>query len=173
MHGPARETTDGADNLVDFMARFTTSAQFTRVFQEGMALVEETADYLDGPGRAAARKLQRPAALAYATESMRLTTRLMQMASWLLLQRALSNGEITPQAAVDEQRRIDLAAMEPGAGDLPAGLPDELGALIVRADKLQRRIARLAAMIEAGAPRQGEHPLAAHLERLGKAFGGA
>ena len=173
MHERAREEMGGADNLVDFMARFTASSQFTRVFREGMELVEETADYLDGPGRAAARKLRRPAALAYATESMRLTTRLMQMASWLLLQRALSNGEITPQAAAEEQRRIDLSAMETGADDLPDGLPDELGALIARADRLQARIVRLAAMIEADAPRPAANPLAAHLERLGKAFGGA
>ena len=59
---------------------FTSSALFMRTFDEGMALVEETATYLDGPGRAESKKLERSAALAYATESMRLTTRLMQLA---------------------------------------------------------------------------------------------
>jgi regulator of CtrA degradation len=44
-----------------------------------MALVEETATYLDGSGRNESRKLERSAAMEYATESMRLTTRLMQL----------------------------------------------------------------------------------------------
>ncbi len=70
-------------------SRFTASEQFDKVFREGMGLVEETANYLDGPGRADARTLDRNGAVAYATESMRLTTRLMQLASWLLLQRAI------------------------------------------------------------------------------------
>src|SRR5438270_13947745 len=85
--------------LVDFLARFTSSEQFEKVFREGMGLVEETANYLDGGGRSDARGLDRHGAIAYATESMRLTTRLMQLASWLLLQRAVSSGELTPEAA--------------------------------------------------------------------------
>ena len=36
---------------------FTGSALFERTFDEGMALVEETARYLDGPGRDEARAL--------------------------------------------------------------------------------------------------------------------
>jgi hypothetical protein len=34
---------------------FTGSQLFVRTFDEGMALVEETARYLDGPGREEAR----------------------------------------------------------------------------------------------------------------------
>ena len=70
---------------VNFFTKFTSSEQFEKVFREGMSLVEETANYLDGPGRLDARVLERHGAIAYATESMRLTTRLMQLASWLLL----------------------------------------------------------------------------------------
>src|SRR5438552_19008692 len=86
------------ESLVDFLARFTSSEQFEKVFREGMSLVEETADYLDGQGRSAARGLDRHGAIAYATESMRLTTRLMQLTSWLLLRQAVSAGGITPRA---------------------------------------------------------------------------
>jgi len=49
-----------------------------------MDLVEETAAYLDGDGRTEAKTLERSVSLTYATESMRLTTRLMQLASWLV-----------------------------------------------------------------------------------------
>src|ERR1700710_971154 len=84
---------------------FARSELFQRTFQEGMDLVEETAAYLDGSGRQASKLLSRNAALAYATESMRLTTRLMQVASWLLVQRAVKEGEMEAQAACAENYR--------------------------------------------------------------------
>ena len=71
------------------------SESFKSLYDEGMTLVEHTAEYLDGAGRAEAKKLSRLAATLYAAESMRLTTRLMQVASWLLLQRAANSGEMT------------------------------------------------------------------------------
>ena len=40
---------------------FTGSALFDKTFDEGMALVEETARYLDGKGREEARSLPRKA----------------------------------------------------------------------------------------------------------------
>src|SRR5690349_18264660 len=73
---------------IAFGKRLAGSETFKAMFREGMALVEETATYLDGDGREQSRHLGRAGALSYATESMRLTTRLMQLASWLLLQRA-------------------------------------------------------------------------------------
>jgi regulator of CtrA degradation len=85
---------------------FARSELFERTFKEGMALVEETAAYLDGPGRAASKRLSRAAALAYAGESMRLTTRLMQVASWLLVQRAVRDGEIPLIEAGSEKYRL-------------------------------------------------------------------
>ena len=80
---------------VSFGERLANSQAFAALFRDGMALVEETATYLDGPGRQESKKLDRAAALAYATESMRLTTRLMQLASWLLLHRAVKEGEMS------------------------------------------------------------------------------
>ena len=41
---------------------------------------------------------------------MRLTTRLMQIASWLLLQRAVAEGEITADQAQAEKNRIRLGS---------------------------------------------------------------
>src|SRR5215468_53867 len=93
---------------------FAKSELFERTFKEGMALVDETAAYLDGPGRAASKRLSRTAALAYAGESMRLTTRLMQVASWLLVQRAVRDGEIpTGEAAGEKYRLIAREAPAP------------------------------------------------------------
>ena len=89
---------------IPFIHRLASSGAFKDLFREGMTLVEEAAAYLDGPGRAESRALPRPAALAYSTESMRLTTRLMQVASWLLLQRAVNEGELTSSAGPSRTR---------------------------------------------------------------------
>ena len=70
-------------DMTDGAQTFTDSIMFDKTFDEGMALVEETARYLDGKGREEARVLPRKAAMLYAGESMRVTTRLMQAASWL------------------------------------------------------------------------------------------
>ena len=84
----SEKTAQGAGPVL-FSEKLASSQAFAGLFKEGMALVEETASYLDGAGRQESKKLERSAALAYATESMRLTTRLMQLASWLLLHRAV------------------------------------------------------------------------------------
>ena len=137
---------------VDFLARFTASEQFEKVFREGMGLVEETANYLDGPGRKDARLLDRNGAIAYATESMRLTTRLMQLASWLLLQRAISAGELTPDDARKEKHRISLADIGPGHALTGSDqLPESLTQLVERSLHLHQRILKLDAMLAAKA----------------------
>ena len=133
---------------VNFFTKFTASEQFEKVFKEGMSLVEETANYLDGPGRLDARVLERHGAIAYATESMRLTTRLMQLASWLLLQRAIGAGELTVEDARKENHRISLNDI--GKGHDLAGaeaLPDALKALVERSLTLHLRIQKLDSMI--------------------------
>src|SRR5438128_8936432 len=99
---------------VSFGERLAASQHFSDLFRDGMTLVEETATYLDGPGRQESKKLERAAALAYATESMRLTTRLMQLASWLLLHRAVKEGEMALAQASKEKAKVKLAPGEAG-----------------------------------------------------------
>ena len=94
---------------VSFSEKLASSQAFAGLFKEGMALVEETASYLDGDGRQDSKKLERTAALAYATESMRLTTRLMQLASWLLLHRAVKEGEMSLSQANKEKTKVKLS----------------------------------------------------------------
>src|SRR5216117_2855238 len=97
-----------------FGEKLASSQAFAGLFKEGMALVEETAAYLDGAGRQESKRLQRNAALAYATESMRLTTRLMQLASWLLLHRAVKEGEMSLAQANKEKAKVKLSASDFG-----------------------------------------------------------
>jgi regulator of CtrA degradation len=131
-------------NTISFAGRAASSAQFQSLYSEGMALVEETASYLDGPGRASSKMLPRQVSVLYASESMRLTTRLMQMASWLLLQRAVNNGEMTRDQVIAEKKKVRLDAFNidreaQGWEDLPLSFRD----LIERSLRLQSRVALL------------------------------
>jgi regulator of CtrA degradation len=137
---------------VSFSERLASSQVFAALFRDGMALVEETASYLDGSGRQQSKKLERSAALVYATESMRLTTRLMQLASWLLLHRAVKEGEMTLAQASKEKAKVKLAACEPGDAKSVALLPEKLQELIARSVKLQAAVRRLDATMHAPPP---------------------
>src|ERR1700690_1086088 len=137
---------------VSFGARLANSQVFATLFRDGMALVEETASYLDGAGRQESKKLERSAALVYATESMRLTTRLMQLASWLLLHRAVKEGEMTLAQASKEKGKVRLAACDPGDPKSIALLPEKLRELIGRSVKLQAEVRRLDATMHAPQP---------------------
>jgi regulator of CtrA degradation len=158
---------------IDFLARFTDSEQFERTFKEGMGLVEETANYLDGDGRIDARDLDRTGAIAYATESMRLTTRLMQMASWLLLQRAIAAGEMSADEALREKHRISLGDIGRGH-DLKGGeqMPTGLKSLVDRSLRLLERIKTLDSMLNRNAKNDDEResPISAQLSMLARAF---
>lgn len=123
---------------------FARSEVFDRTFKEGMALVEETAAYLDGPGRAAAKRLSRAAALAYAGESMRLTTRLMQVASWLLVQRAVRDNEIPMiEAGSTKYRLVSRQESDPGMLAGAEELPEALKTLIGKGAAIYERVRRL------------------------------
>src|ERR1044072_8393373 len=127
---------------VSFGERLANSQMFSDLFREGMALVEETASYLDGPGRQESKKLDRGAALAYATESMRLTTRLMQLASWLLLHRAVKEGEMSLAQASKEKAKVKLTAADNDDNNYRV-LPERLRHLIDRSRHLHRAIRRV------------------------------
>lgn len=153
------------------VADFARSELFERTFQDGMALVEETAAYLDGEGRREAKLLSRAAALAYAAESMGLTTRLMQTASWLLVQRAVREGDMEPAQACDPRYRLKLRppSDEPTHPDLPIALIE----LLVRAEKLLERVVYLDRRMYLDEPEdEPANPVQTQLDRLKAAFGG-
>ncbi|SDR63274.1 regulator of CtrA degradation [Rhizobiales bacterium GAS113] len=164
---------------VIFAESFVSSEQFTGLFREGMGLVEETATYLDGKGREDSKRLSRQGALGYATESMRLTTRLMQLASWLLLQRAVGEGELSRLQAERDKARISWKdAQLPSSTEALAHLPQGLLALIARSMRIQERICHLDRQITASlagnakAPTAGDNPVNEQITRLRSALQG-
>lgn len=150
------------------LSEFMASGLFQRTYGEGMRLVEETSAYLDGAGREAAKALPREASLAYAGESMRLTTRLMQVASWLLVRKAVHEGEMTAEEANSEKYR--LATKEIARQPRFAGadvLPQRLLELIERSERLYARVERLDARLrEPVAGPAHNHPLAEQMRRV-------
>jgi regulator of CtrA degradation len=158
---------------ISFIQKLTASNSFKALFKEGMALVEEAASYLDGAGREESRQLRRPAALAYATESMRLTTRLMQIASWLLLQRAVNEGDMTLAQAATEKHRVRLSRQEIGcAPELFEELPERLRDLSRKSIRLQARVIHLDRCLFAGPdePALPASAIARQVELLRAAF---
>ncbi|SEP35463.1 regulator of CtrA degradation [Methylobacterium sp. ap11] len=160
---------------VRFGETFVASEGFKLLFREGMTLVEETAAYLDGPGRDESRLLARHAALTYASESMRLTTRLMQIASWLLVQRAVSEGELSLSEAAEEKTRVRLTTAETNEATpvLVAELPLSLQALIGQSKRLHARILHLDRLIsdDRPTPEPRVSPVFAQHDMLRVAFG--
>jgi regulator of CtrA degradation len=157
--------------LVSFGERLAGSSQFDRLFGEGMALVERTAAYLDGEGRAEAKRLQGAASVSYATESMRLTTRLLELASWLLIRRSLKNGEITPQEAAAKRARLKIGGSgRPSHNSQFEALPAALRTLIEESFQLTDRVLQLERALEAPAGEAGD-PVGAQRARLETAFG--
>jgi regulator of CtrA degradation len=158
---------------VSFGERFAASDQFDAIFKEGMGLVERTATYLDGPGRKEARALRGPVSVLYATESMRLTTRLLELASWLMIRRALKSGEISSEEARVKRERVKLRgpgrpSHVKGFGELPEGLRQ----LIEASFSLNDRIIQLDRAIEVvvGEPPAAANPVGAQVTRIEEAF---
>ena len=157
--------------------RLAASGGFSRLYSTGMGLIEEVASYLDGEGRTSSRQLSREASFLYATESMRLTTRLMQLASWLLLQRAVNEGEISAENARVEKSKVKFSATPserggPGWSDLP----ERFVGYVSKGDLLFEQVIKFDALERAEMPQttpKGDNDIADQLAKLQAAFGKA
>lgn len=163
---------------VSFGAHFQASEQFDLVFKEGMALVERTASYLDGPGRKESKGLAPPVTVLYATESMRLTTRLLDLASWLLIRRALREGDIDETEARTKRKRLKLESLgrpahTKGFTELPEGLRNLISESFALHDRIIQldKAMTLAPVTEATEASGMANPVGMQLSMLAEAFG--
>lgn len=176
-----REHDHEESSTIKLAERRIFSQSFRPLYEEGMGLVEQAAEYLDGEGRTAARHLSRVGATLYAAESMRLTTRLMQVASWLLLQRAANSGEMTrDQVAAEKVKvRLDTASAQGEVAGWPE-LPEAFRAIVDHSLRLQALVRRMDEEIYGGAaagqsapnPHQSTNPVSDQLLLLRTAFAG-
>ena len=108
---------------------------------------------------------------------MRLTTRLMQVASWLLVQRALKEGDMGLDEARAEKYRLvpeetpegelSFSALAKDAYALPGRLLD----LLARSESLYERIMRLDRSLYGTIAAQTGNTVADQISRLQQAFG--
>ncbi|MEO1475522.1 MAG: DUF1465 family protein [Pseudomonadota bacterium] len=159
-----------APNQTALFRAFAGGKVFERVFTEGMALVEETASYLDGPGRAMSKELPREARLTYTSWSMELTTRLMQAASWLVMQKAVRDGDMRHAEALAPKYRLkrDGPALD-AEQQRGRGLPDQFLDLVVNTEALFERIARLDGTLYGGQVPEVQNPVTDQLAALQEA----
>lgn len=151
------------------------SNSFTALYTQGMGLIEEVASYLDGDGRQQSRAMSRETSLLYASESMRLTTRLMQLASWLLLQRAVQEGELSADSARGEKSKVKFSATPSRRGGPGwSELPEAFVKYIHQGDRLFDRVMKFDALDRSEMPQSveaGEDDIADQLAKLRAAFG--
>ena len=163
------------DNTVSLARHVAQSPSFEAIYREGMDLVEDAAAYLDGAGRTASRTMQAEVATLYASESMRLTTRLMQLASWLLLQRAANSGEMSVEQVLEEKSKVRLEGFGAQMGAASwTDLPPAFRELVEHSLVLQKRVAYLDREVygePAGQPAP-TNPVEEQMGELRRAFGG-
>jgi regulator of CtrA degradation len=111
------------------------------LYVEAMVLADEARAYFDSAGRDDRLALDPRVRIGFACESLKVTTRLMQIIAWLMTQRALTAGELAPSDATGAERRLG-DAQESDEAVLPL-LPEAAVALIRSSRELYDRIRRI------------------------------
>jgi regulator of CtrA degradation len=117
---------------------------YSRTYDEALALIRETRDYLSGRGKDDVQELSNEGNFAYATESLRLTTQLTEAMAWLFFQRAIHEGEVQADEVPPEELHLQYqkTCLKEDRQHLDK-LPSLLVTLMERGEALYRRIERL------------------------------
>ncbi|WP_208437011.1 DUF1465 family protein [Bartonella taylorii] len=147
---------------------------FNRLYEETMKLIEETATYIDTEGKLAARSLSAEMSAMYAKEAMYLSTRLMQIASQLLLFRAEREGEMTPEQIQKEIAKVSLHTPTLKLENPHwQELPEVFRYFVTRSLRLEARMQYMRAGREHGSSDilEEDNPVGKQIELLKTAFG--
>jgi regulator of CtrA degradation len=118
---------------------------FRGTYDEAFQLLLEARDYLAHLEPSEGAVLTPKERLAATQEATRLTARLLQVMAWLLVRRAVQEGEMSFEDALHADRRLDGQGVcltqigDKEAAPLPRGLKDLLG----RSYRLYARVDRL------------------------------
>ena len=153
------------------MAADITNARIHRrmidtLYVDAMLLADEARGYFDQGARIEREALDPLGRVTFSCESLKVTTRLMHIIAWLLTQRAVDSGELSPRDALDPARRLGDAPVTENT--VLANMPDSARALITASIDLHRRVARLDdAQVE---PQPSDSPVQHMQARLAMAF---
>ncbi|CUW37539.1 conserved protein of unknown function [Magnetospirillum sp. XM-1] len=121
-----------------------TTTYFRGPFEETMALLDEARTFMMETEWRDRQKVDGVKGLRITNEAFRLTSRLTQVMSWLMFQRAVYDGEISAEYAMEERFRLsghDVCLDTSHCND--SVISDDLRSLLNRSHKLFLRIERL------------------------------
>jgi regulator of CtrA degradation len=111
------------------------------LYVEAMVLADEARSYFDTNGRDDRLSLDPVDRVGFSCESLKVTTRLMHVIAWLLTQRAVAAGELSPAEAGEEGRRLGEAPQTDR--DLFPRLPAAAAGLVQASEDLYERVSRI------------------------------
>lgn len=117
---------------------------FRKAYDETMDLMIEARNYMAFVERRERERTNLNTGLRMSCEAMRVTSRLTQVMAWLMVQRAVQEGEIPADAAMAEENRLaghEVCGDETFARD--EALPGGLRSLMDRSYRLYMRVARI------------------------------
>ncbi len=123
-------------------------AVFTRTYDETLDMIVEARNYMAHADARERRSRGGQTDLRFSCEALRVTSRLTQVMAWLMLQRAVQEGEISAEEACLEGNRLsgqDVCLDTVGVAD--GNLPSGLRSLLERSYHLYQRVSRLEQMV--------------------------
>jgi regulator of CtrA degradation len=136
------------------------------LYTEALLLSDEMRAYFDRDGREDRDRLSPYGRVQFACESLKATTRLMHVITWLATRRAMDSGELAEGQVGADERRLGEAA--PSETNVLGALPSPARKLILTGIDLYERTGRLADGIEA--PMASVSPARALFNKLENAF---
>ncbi|HZG47099.1 MAG TPA: DUF1465 family protein [Allosphingosinicella sp.] len=136
------------------------------LYVEAMVLADEARSYFDIQAEEDRALLDPAVRVHFACESLRVTTRLMHIISWLLTQRAVSAGEISASDARHPDRRLGEAPESDAL--LARSFPEAARTLIQASQELYDRVRRLDRL--GGEPVAAFSPARTLMSRLERSF---
>lgn len=119
-------------------------AYFRRTYDEALNLMVEARNYMAYVERRERERADAVAGLRMSCEAMRVTSRLTQVMAWLMMQRAVHEGELAADEALAEVNRLsggEVCLDDSFSAD--QSLPNGLRSLLDRSFRLYQRVARL------------------------------
>jgi regulator of CtrA degradation len=144
-----------------------TAKLVASLYTEAMLLADEARSYFDMSGRCDRDSLDPIDRVGFSCESLKVTTRLMHVIAWLLTQRAVEAGELSPSQARRPARRLGEAPDSDEA--LLPRLPEAAVVLIHASRDLYARVKRLDDVPAQGAEPQAS-PARSLMSRLERSF---
>ena len=111
------------------------------LYVEAMVLADEVRSYFDRGGLEDREAMCPADRVAFSCESLKVTTRLMHVVSWLLLRRAADAGELRPAELQQPARRLGDASDTDS--EALAAMPERARLIIEASCDLYQRIKRL------------------------------